>query len=88
MLVGLQSFSVAFVGRNEKESFKNDHEVRKVRFRLNHDERTTDGKESQATTTTEPKTPAIGRSYADVARRASREIGVVSKGLQRTLLTL
>ena len=69
-----------------RESFKNDHKVGKVKFRLN--EQTTDGKESQAATTIEPKTPAIGRSYADVARKASRAIGVVSKGLQRTLLAL
>jgi hypothetical protein len=76
------------VGQNEGEGPKDRDQDHKVRFKLNPGARTTDGKKSQATTATEKITPAIGRSYADVAREATRKIGVVSKSMRRVLLTL
>ncbi len=61
----------------------------KVRFELNPGGRTTDGKKSPATTTNEKKIAVTGRSYADVARKAARKVGVVSKSVaQRVLVTL
>jgi hypothetical protein len=75
------------VGRNKEEG-------RKVRFGLNPGGRTTDGaqikdeKKSQETTTTKKKTPVIGRTYADVAKKMAEKVGVVSKNVQRVLLTL
>jgi hypothetical protein len=76
------------VGQNEREGLKDRNQGHKVRFRLNPGERATDGKKSQTTTTTEKKTPTIGRSYADIVRRATRKVGVVSKIVQPILLTL
>jgi hypothetical protein len=78
----------AIVGQNEREGLKDRNQGHKVRFRLNPGERATDGKKSQTTTTTEKKTPTIGRSYADIVRRATRKVGVVSKIVQPILLTL
>jgi hypothetical protein len=76
------------VGQNERKGLKDRNQGHKVSFRLNPGGRATDGKKSQATTTTEEKAPVIGSSYADVARKAIRKVGVVSKSVQRALLTL
>jgi hypothetical protein len=70
---------VPTVRQNEREGLKDRNKGHKVRFRLNPGERATDEKKSQTTTTTEKKTPTIGRSYADIVRRATRKVGVVSK---------
>ena len=76
------------VGRNEREVCGNRKQGQKVSFELNPDGRATDGEKSQATTTTKRRSPVIARSYADVARKATRKVAVVSKSVQRMLLTL
>ena len=78
------------VEQSEEEGLKNRNQGRKVSFRLNLDERPTDGNK-QRTTTVQRETPAIGRTYADVVRKATKKIGkirAVSKSVQRVLLTL
>jgi hypothetical protein len=76
------------VGQNEEQGPRN--KGHKVRFELNPGGRTTDRKKSRARTTTNEKKIAVtGRSYADVARKAARKVGVVSKSVaQRVLVTL
>jgi hypothetical protein len=76
------------VGRNEREVCGNREQRQKVSFELNPDGRTTDGEKSQATTTTKRRSPVIARSHADVARNATRKVAVLSKSVQRMLLTL
>ncbi len=76
------------VGQNEREVCGNREQGQKVSFELNPGGRTTDGEKSQAMTTTKKRSPVTGRSYADVARKATRKVAVVSKSVQRMLLTL
>jgi hypothetical protein len=76
------------VGQSETKDYGNKEQGQKVSFELNPDGRTTDGKKSQAMSTTRKRSPVIGRSYADVARKATRKVAVVSKSVQRMLLTL
>jgi hypothetical protein len=75
-------------GQNEREVCGNREQGQKVSFELNPGGRTTDGEKSQAMTTTKRRFPVIARSYADVARKATRKVAVVSKSVQRMLLTL
>jgi hypothetical protein len=62
LAVVLPTLAKERVGQNEREGLKDRNQGHKVRFRLNPGEQATDGKKSQATTTTKKKTPTIGRT--------------------------
>jgi hypothetical protein len=76
------------VGQSERKVYGNKEQGQEVSFELNPDGRTTDGEKRQAMSATRKRSPVIGRSYADVARKATRKVAVVSKSVQLMLLTL